>query len=244
MTSYTALSEFYDGLMQDFPYPDYVSFISRYAAKGRGLDLFCGTGKITIALSRSGLTMHGSDISSEMLNVAMKKAGESGEKIIFRREKAEEFAYTEKYNLITAVCDGVNYIPQGKLIKLFTRINNALLPEGVFIFDVSSSYKLTKILANKTFYYETAGLTYVWRNAQISNNRAVDMDLTFFAKENLSYRRGEEKHRQYVHTVPELRRALNIAGLNIITIADGETFGKIKPKSRRIVIVAGHKKIN
>ncbi len=240
MTSYSLLAEFYDGLMDDFPYDRYVAFVLQHAVSGRGLDLFCGSGRITIALSKAGFAMKGSDISSEMLNVAMNNAAAQGEKIIFCRERAEEFAYLSKLDLITAVCDGVNYLTYNRALKLFLRVKRALSPTGVFVFDVSSRYKLTKILADNTFFYDGKDLTYIWRGALTKSNRAINFDIAFFVKRGAVYERCDERHRLYIHGVPELRRALRDAGLSIIEIVDGETFKAVSAKSKRVVFAVKH----
>ncbi len=242
MTGYTVLAELYDGLMRDFPYKDYIGFILQHAAKGRGLDLFCGSGRVTTALAQAGFTMQGSDISAEMLNIAVRNASTCGESIIFRRESAENFAYTHKLDLITAVCDGINYLTYKQALKLFLRIKQALLIGGVFIFDVSSRYKLTKILANNTFFYDQEDLTYIWQSVLTKKKNAIDFDISFFLKRDNFYERGDEKHRQYVHGVPDLKRALREAGLNLIKIADGESFKAANPKSRRVVFVVKNEK--
>ena len=53
---------------------------------------------------------------------------------------------------ITCACDGVNYLLSTEdAQKFFTCANRALKDEGLLLFDISSAYKLEKILGGQTF---------------------------------------------------------------------------------------------
>lgn len=240
MTEYSILAEFYDKLMQDFPYERYLQLICSKINCGLGLDLFCGSGKMTVMLSQNGFEMHASDNSDEMLNVAVNAAKLAGQSIIFRREKAEVFEYTKQYDLISAICDGINYLSGKQVKQLFARIKSALKPDGLFVFDISSYYKLTNILGNNLFYEDHDNLTYFWQNRLSNKINTVNMDISFFIKSGDNYYRGDEKHRQYIYKIADLKKMLNDSGLNIAELVDGDTFGRTTPKSKRIVFLVKH----
>ncbi|NCA68033.1 MAG: class I SAM-dependent methyltransferase [Clostridia bacterium] len=242
MKSYSILSKFYDNLMKDFPYNKYLDYIMANSNGKNCVDLFCGSGRMTVLLASKGYSVQGVDCSPEMLNCAAIAAKESGQNIIFRQEKAECFSYLQKLDLITAVCDGINYLPLGRLNKLFCRIKEALATNGAFIFDISSHYKLTKVLSNNIFFEDNDNLTYIWRNSLTKNAGAVNMDISFFIKDGNNYIRGDEKHRQYCHTVTQLKKALVTAGLTVAELIDGDTFKAAAPKSKRIIFLVKHKK--
>ena len=77
MTAYSALARWYDRLMGDFDYDGYLRFLDGKLC-GSGVDLACGTGRMTVELASAGLDVIGADVSAEMLNVAVNNAAERG----------------------------------------------------------------------------------------------------------------------------------------------------------------------
>lgn len=225
--SYSVLAKYYDELMGDFNYESYVSYISKFA-KGKGLDLCCGSGKITRMLSELGNDMTGMDISIDMLNEAVSKGGN----ITYVQGDISKLK-ASGYDFITCVCDGLNYIHPNKLEKTVLGIKNALTKGGYFIFDISSEYKLKYILGNESFFEEYEDFAYIWQN-RFSRGK-LNMDLTFFSKiEGETFKRESEYHIQYAHSLENIMNALS--GLKV-KVVDGETFKSIKSYSKRLLFV-------
>ncbi len=232
MEAYTILAKYYDTLMQDFDYKTYLDFIKNYT-KGEGIDLCCGTGTMTILLSKLGNKMLGVDLSSEMLNTARNKARENFQNIIFIESDIFEFEPPHKVDFVTCVCDGINYLPQEEITKLFENISRFIKKDGYFIFDVSSEYKLTNILGNNVFCEDTEKATYIWSNS-LEDNKVI-MQLSFFEKEKDDlYRRVEEDHTQYVQKQEDLLKALSEFDVQVF---DGQDFSEVKKDSRRLLFV-------
>ena len=83
MSSYVSLARFYDPLTDDVPYDAFEAYYRKAFAEDGGefhllLDLCCGTGTLTVLLSKAGYDMIGADASPDMLAVAAGKAGEAG----------------------------------------------------------------------------------------------------------------------------------------------------------------------
>ncbi len=81
--SYERFAYFYDYLMQDVPYDDWVTYVTRqadtYSIKGKDvLDIACGTGELSLRLIHNGYNVTGVDISEEMLLIAQEKATREG----------------------------------------------------------------------------------------------------------------------------------------------------------------------
>ncbi len=240
MQSYSVLSKFYDSLMKDFPYDRYADFVDSNTQGQHGLDLFCGSGAMTVRLAKKGLKMQGLDASPDMLSRAAQFARQSGEDIVFCLGRAENFALSRKLDIITAVCDGINYISPKQAQRLFKRVKSALADTGVFIFDISSHYKLTKIIAGNMFFEDYDDITYYWRNKINKLRSVINMDIVFFLKENGVHIRRDEKHRQYIYKVSKLRSMLRTAGLCVSGLYDGDTFTAASPKSKRIIFLVRH----
>lgn len=234
MDSYSKLADHYNKLI-DCDYDKWSQFLIMHGCKGRGVDLACGTGNVTFRLAEAGCTVVGFDVSSEMLSVA-----ESQKKKIanptFRRQSMTEFCAEKGQDFVTCVCDGVNYVGAKGAKETFRRVFDCLKDGGVFIFDISSEYKLKHVLGNGFFYEDGDELTYLWTNS-LKKDRVV-MELAFFVKEGDVYRRFDERHVQFIHTAEQLQTALKEVGFEKISLFDGYREARPKANSQRIVFCA------
>lgn len=231
--SYRALSRYYDRLMGDFPYGQYVAYVAPKMGE-KALDLACGTGKIALALAKAGLKVHGVDLEEEMLNIAVAEARKEGVTVTFEQEDLRKFAITH-YDVVTCASDGLNYIPTKGLEALMARVAACIGDEGRMIFDVSTPYKLREVLGDNVYYEDYDDLTYYWENKWSEKTKSVQMELTFFERVGDVYRRSGDTQKQYAHEMADIREAVQKAGLRIADVVDGETFGKVRPKSMRWV---------
>ena len=135
---------------------DYASFVDYYQKIFESfslkpelvLDLACGTGNVTIPLAERGYDMIGVDMSGEMLNIAADKARAKNLDILFLNQDMTEFELYGTVDAIVCSLDGVNYLTEDwQLEQLFALVKNYLNPDGIFIFDINSKYKLSKVLS-------------------------------------------------------------------------------------------------
>lgn len=233
MESYSILAKYYDSLMQDFDYLRYLELIEKYV-KGDGVDLCCGSGTITIALSKLSHKMIGVDFSSQMLSIANQKAFNEGEEILWIQQKSQNFDAKKEVDFVTCVCDGINYISIKDFEKLIVKLDSYLKKGGFFIFDISSEYKLRNILGNNFFFEDLEELTYLWQNKLTKDK--ITMDITFFVSDkDDKYTRYDEYHTQYIHKKEDVLSLLNKKYK--VKMFDGETFKSIKDNSSRIIFV-------
>jgi ubiquinone/menaquinone biosynthesis C-methylase UbiE len=80
-------------------------------AYGRVLDIGCGTGRHSIALTKMGYEMTGLDLSDGMLEVARRKATAAGLDIRFLKADAtggypEEFGVIGRFDACICLCEG------------------------------------------------------------------------------------------------------------------------------------------
>ncbi|MEG1536123.1 MAG: class I SAM-dependent methyltransferase [Clostridia bacterium] len=239
MSAYEVLAKYYDNLMGDFDYKGYVAFLNEKLV-GCGVDLCCGSGKITIELSKQGRKMTGVDLSAEMLNMAVVNARKQGQQIAWINSDICKFEPFGKVDFFTCVCDGVNYVAQNKLQKLFSNIATHTKKDGYFIFDISSHFKLENILGDNVFCEDRDDITYIWSNKFDKKANQLHMDLSFFERANGdNYTRRDELHTQYAHTQQELTVLLE-SEWDIQTL-DGETFGQPQDNSKRLLFVCKRK---
>lgn len=234
--SYSTLAKYYDALMTDFDYDGYEAFIAERVRKGKGLDLACGSGEMTVRLKKRGFDVDGADFSPEMLNSAVEKAKKHRLHICFYIADLNNLKIEKGYDFVTVVCDGFNYVSNGnKLKKAFEAIYGALADGGVFIFDISTSHKLKNVLGSNLFYEDNENLTYFWQNTDRGNS--VDMELTFFEKQKDGlYLRSDELQTQYAYSDDFVCGALTETGFRFT--AFNERFENYKQGDNRLIIYA------
>ncbi|MCQ2399028.1 MAG: class I SAM-dependent methyltransferase [Clostridia bacterium] len=216
MEAYKTLADVYDLLQSDELVKKEKSFALKAVKKAPvpvGVDVGCGTGEITRALKDGGYDVTGTDVSSEMLSVAVRKS----EGINYYLQSAENFSGFDGLGFITAVNDVVNYLSEKKVTAFFKRAFGCLRCGGVFAFDISSEEKLKNVLGNEMFGSDDEDLSFMWFNT-LKKDRVI-MDLVFFKRDDGGkYTRTEERHVQFIHGKDFIVNELKKAGFTQITV--------------------------
>lgn len=242
---YTRFAEIYDRLTHDIPYIKWADYLeSAFLKFGRKpnlvLELGCGTGSLAIELSKRGYEMIALDISSDMLARAYEKAHESKADILFLNQDMREFELYGTVDAIVCLLDSINYLPSlTDLKKVFKLVNNYLNPGGLFIFDVNSPYKLSKVLGNEVFFELGDETSWIWNNTYDRKRKCTTFDLTFFVKNNEGlYERFDETHTERAYTRAEIVRTLAGAGLKLLGDYGELRFESPRPEEERIFYIA------
>lgn len=243
MSCYRDFAYVYDKLMRDDinyeRWADYIEniFIENDVSPDLVCDLACGTGGMTTALAKRGYDMTGVDISEDMLNAARKKS--SGLDILYLNQSVTRLDLYGTMGAILCMIDGFNYVLSPKLLEhTFSRIKKCFLDkDGLLIFDISTRYKLEKVIGNNTFIHSDKDIFYSWRNRYLKEKNISDMMLDFFVKNGKYYERFEERHVQKAYTEEELVYMLKKAGFMQINTYNELTFDAPSEKSERIVFV-------
>lgn len=245
MGSYNNFASYYDYLMsEDINYERIVDFIENifieYEIEPQLVaDLACGTGNITVPMSKRGYEMIGIDKSVQMLDVARAKAVSEKEDILFLNQSITKLDLYGTCDAFLCMIDGVNYIINPKaLYNMFSRINKCFInPKGVFIFDISSYYKIKNIIGNNTFIHDGDDIFYTWENKFYEKNNLCNMYLNFFVRKGKGYKRFSEHHIQRGYKREEIKMLLKKAGFKDIMEFNGFSMEKADDKSQRIVFV-------
>ena len=245
MDSYGEFASVYDRLMDDFDYPRwaeyYMELIARAGCRPKKLcDCACGTGSMSVEFAKRGMVVTGVDISRDMLEIAAVKARRAAQKIMFTAQDMTELALPRPVDALVCACDGVNYLTEPQSIeKFFRAVHAALRPGGCLAFDISSRHKLENVIGSGFFGEERDDIAYIWSNALDAERHIVDMDLTFFVRQDGDmYRRFTEKHRQRAHSADEMEKALLECGFADIRIYGDRTFEAPKPEELRLHFTA------
>ncbi len=242
---YEYLAGVYDHLMEDVDYTTWVDFIEKFIPKkgnpqeSKILELACGTGNITIPLGQRGYDITAVDRSIEMLSQAQQKSMELNLKQEFFQQDMLNLELERDYDGILCLCDGVNYILDPKdLERFFRKVYSLLKKEGIFIFDISSFYKLKEILGDNTYGEDLGNITYLWENQFNEKLEIVEMDLTFFElnKEGF-YEKHKEFHVQKAHRRDILESLLLSIGFSKVDMYHELTGWPARDDSQRIFFV-------
>ncbi|MBQ6474698.1 MAG: class I SAM-dependent methyltransferase [Clostridia bacterium] len=227
MTSYQALAEIYDQLMDDVDRERWCGYLvsllhERGVNGGRILDAACGTGEMTYRLLRAGFDVTGSDRSEEMLRIARERLRGSGKRCMLIRQDLTRIEMPGPVDAVSCACDGVNYLTDESAVRAFFEgAYNALKDGGVLLFDISSASKLRGM--DGQFYAEDRGqIAYIWNNRMEGD--LLKMDLTFFTeRDDGLYVRMDETHTQRAHDENKLHGMLEDAGFTDVCVYGFQT---------------------
>ena len=246
MEAYTGFAQVYDLFMDNVPYEQWADFIDEKFKKYNIqddliLDLGCGTGKLTRLMADKGYTLIGVDNAYEMLDIAR----ERDDNILYVMQDMVELDLYSQVAGVYCACDCLNYILEKEdLLSVFNRVNEFLLDDGIFIFDINSQYKYEKLLAENTFAEVREESSFIWENYYDKEERINQYDLTLFVRtdeHNDTFSRFSEIHYQKCYELEEILDLLNEAGFDIKEILDCYSQEAAKSNSEKITIIASKK---
>lgn len=220
----------YDTLMDDYDYDawcaHYIALMSSSGKKpARIAECACGTGSLSVRFADAGIAVTGVDLSNAMLRRAEEKARKWGVQAAFVRQDMRKLALTRRVDAVLATCDGVNYLTSAEDVLAFFRAAYAALkPGGMLCFDCSSRHKLEDVMGDAFFGEERDGIAILWQNRLNRESHVLEMDVTFFVREEDGrYRRFREQHRQRAHSQEEIFSWLERAGFE-----DARAYGEMR----------------
>lgn len=227
---YKDLAAVYDKLMEDTPYQAWADFFheiieEKLPGKKRILDLGAGTASISSLLAQKGYQLTNLDLSQEMLDQAKKVFAKKDLQGDFIQMDMREINFSSLYDTIISSFDTLNYFTdQEEIQELFKKAYFALDKKGLFIFDMNSLYKFEEFLGSEVYTYNTEELVYIWENNYNPNREIIEIDISFFIKEEEGkYRRFNEYHLQKYYSESQVEEMLKAAGFkDIQIIADSD----------------------
>ncbi|SHE95256.1 class I SAM-dependent DNA methyltransferase [Alkalibacter saccharofermentans] len=226
---YDKLAYIYDNLInEDVDYDKMVNWLDikikeKNISANSLLEIGCGTGNVSIPLSKLGYNVTGMDISDEMLSVADEKSFAEGSSVRWMKGDVCNFANTEKYHAAVSCLDTINYIlGEEDLDNAFKNIYNSLEKGGVFIFDINTKYRLKDVYGNHSFNYVSDDLCYIWNCFYDSENDISEFEIDFFVKAEgtNNYERFDEVHVQKAYEIEKIKYMLLNAGFDSVDAYD------------------------
>ncbi|MBR0415383.1 MAG: class I SAM-dependent methyltransferase [Clostridia bacterium] len=222
---YEQFADFYDAFTTDVDYERraayFDSLIAQYGSgKGILLDLACGTGSLSFAMEALGYDVIGVDCSEEMLDAALAKKIEKQSAVMFLNQ---DMTALDLFGTVTStICalDSLNHLDSiEKVQQAFEKVSLFTEAGGVFIFDVNTLYKHTKVLGNQAFLFENEDCFLAWQN-ELCEDNSVNMYLDFFVSQGEVYSRESEFVKEYYYSDEQLKSAAEKAGFSLCGIFD------------------------
>lgn len=142
MSSFGSLySQYYDLLYSDKDYVGEVNYVdnlikAHVKETKTLLDLGCGTGKHAELFCEKGYTVHGVDLSFEMLEVAQTRALNKQGQMEFTHSNIQELNLNKQFDVIISLFHVMSYQNSNEaLIQAFEVAKKHLKKGGIFIFD-------------------------------------------------------------------------------------------------------------
>ncbi len=247
MSAYSYFAGFYDALTGNVEYDkkaDYLmELFERHGhAPGLTLDLACGTGTLTLELSRRGVDIFGADASADMLSIAQQKFDEDERHTLFLCQRMQALELYSSINTCICTLDSINHLPSRKAVTdTFRRIAKYLEDDGLLVFDCNTVYKHREILGDNCYIYDNEKVFCAWQNSYFEKDNRVIITLDFFEPDGKLYRRYSEQFSERAYTREEMTDMLDQAGLFAEAVYDDMSFDEPKPDSQREIFVVRKK---
>ena len=245
MASYQSFAQVYDTFMDNIDYDGWsaylIGLLREYGiCDGLVLELGCGTGSMTERLAMAGYDMIGSDLSPDMLEIAMEKKDASGLNILYLLQDMREFELYGTVRAIVSVCDSMNYILEEEdLLQVFRLVNNYLDPGGMFIFDLNTTKKY-RDMGETTIAENREEASFIWENYFDEEEKINEYDLTLFIRdeEDGRFDRFEEFHEQRAYSLTEIGELIRESGMELIAMYDAFTHELATEECERVYVIA------
>jgi SAM-dependent methyltransferase len=185
--------------------------------RGLVIDLGCGSGVLSRAISDAGYDILGIDLSEAMVSLARRHVPRG-------RFRVESLLTAElpACVAVAAVGECVSYLfddrnTKNKLTSVFRRIHTALAPGGLFLFDVVEPGRVPGPEPRRAF-FEADDWAVLVTSEEDRKRGILTRRITSFRKFGDLYRRDQEIHRQRLLTRTELTDSLRSIGFRVRTL--------------------------
>ena len=181
---------------------------------GLVVDLGCGSGLLARELVDAGHRVLGIDISEAMIELSRRRVPEAEFRVgsLFNAE-------LPPCDAVTAISEVLNYLfdeEAGGLAPLFRRVFEALIPGGVFVFDVLGPGQVPSGTTAKGFRVGEDWAVLSEREEDTERG-TMERRIVSFRKVGEHYRRDDEVHRVRLYDPAELSAELSDLGFRVRT---------------------------
>lgn len=233
MSVFGHYSRYYDLLYKDKDYAAEADFvhemIQRHAPGAQGLlELGCGTGQHAELLARRGYSLHGIDLSEEMLHRAEQRRQELqpslAERLCFELGDVRTVRLARQFDAVVSLFHVMSYQQTNDdLAAAFATAKEHLKPGGIFLFDCwYGPAVLTDppVVRVKRLDDAVIDVTRIAEPVMSPNENIVDVNYQVFVQERLSGKVDilRETHRMRYLFLPEITFFLKSAGMDLVQV--------------------------
>jgi len=212
MRIYERLSQVYDMGWSRFA-EQYSSLIDQlldeyHVGPARVLDIACGTGILAVSLAGRGHTVHGIDISPDMVALAESKSMNTPN-VSFEVQDMTRFIVRGEFDIITCTFDSLNYVLNIHDVEaMFVRVARSLKKSGLFVFDSNTNQHYLNV-GHGSQQRELGGRSFLqkWSYEPIKKEATTVFEFADGSK---------EIHRQRPYDLSELNPVLIGSGLRAV----------------------------
>ncbi|OUC12960.1 MAG: SAM-dependent methyltransferase [Alkalinema sp. CACIAM 70d] len=202
--------------------------------EGLVVDLGCGSGLSAQALTQAHYQVLGVDLSGALIEIARHRVPEAE----FRVESLFQTDIPSCYAVIS-IGECLNYLFDSDnnvltLVKLFDRIYNALIPGGVFIFDIAEPGQVMQGTTTKSFSEGSDWIVLVEKEEDLRRS-ILTRRMTTLRNVDGQYRREDVVHQMRLYSAVDVAQMLRNAGFRIQII---HQYGEFELPPAHVAFVA------
>ena len=222
-SNYDSFSWFYERYWREEVPPAIFTVIERLllpeiARGSRILDLCCGTGYTAARLEKKGYRVTGLDGSEKMLGFAKRHAPRS----CFVLADARCFNFPQAFEAALCTFDSLNHLMTlAALEAAMTNVHRALVPAGLFLFDMNMERGFLNHWADYYSIVESDDVC-VLRGQYDREEKTGRYDICMFHREGEAWQRSDAVITEKCYSMKEIRGALRGAGFKEFSIFDAE----------------------
>lgn len=214
--------------------PIACDFISQFVVNGsRILDLCCGPGRYSIALSKRDFNVTGLDINEYFLDVAKTFSQKENANVDFIKGDMREIPYENEFDAVISAFTSFGFFEDDENQKVLDQIAKCLKPDGIFFLEIGNRDWIVRHFESKSF--------------TILDEKTVRTDYREFdqvsGRLNCIQQIFGETHQIFGHswrayTLKELLDMIKKSGLHNVTVHGGWSGKELTLESNRMLIVS------
>ena len=196
-------------------YQIYLQKLSNYKIETI-LDVGCGNGNLLLHLQKS-YSAQGIDISSQMVQIAKSKGVDA------RCIRLDEV--TQKYDVILAVADVLNYFDTDELKQFLKDVEDKLVEGGIFVCDINTLFGFEEVTAG-SLSIDKDNL-FISIDSEFEDDK-LETKITLFEKDGKCYTKEQGDIVQYYHKIEEIE---SLSSLKLLDVEEIALFSDISDKN-------------
>lgn len=219
--AYETFAFIYDEVMDTALYQRWLEFSLRHLGKRkRVLELACGTGALAVEFAKDQFEVTGLDLSEEMLMMASERAQKEEVELQLVQGDMLDLSEIGTYEAVTCFSDSICYMSDEQAVQqVFDGVYQLLEDEGIFIFDVHSTYQIDEVFPAYSYHYQTEEFAFLWDSYPGEEAHSIEHFLTFFVQDEEGlFTREDELHTERTYSLETYQRLLENTGFQKLEI--------------------------